>query len=76
MFEIDEEYEACVWEAYLDGLEHYWAEMHYEMDPGPAWSAEELAEIAESIRRDDYLDQWGELDPLSAGFKPARREGA
>jgi hypothetical protein len=47
-----------------------------EMDSGSGWSAEELAEIAESVRWNAYLQQWGEIDPLAAGFKPARREGA
>ena len=76
MFKIDDEFEACEWEAYLDGLEHYWEAVRYEMDPGPGRSADELAEIAESIRWSDYLEQEGELDPLATGFKPARREGA
>ncbi len=76
MAKRNESFEACEVEAFWDGLEHHLKAVRSEMDSGSGLSAEELADIAESIRRDDYLQQWGEIDPLAAGFKPARREGA
>jgi hypothetical protein len=43
---------------------------------GPGWSEAELAEINESIRWNDYMDFWGDLDPTASGFQSRRREGA
>jgi hypothetical protein len=69
MIEIDGGFDECEWEAFLDGLEHHWAAMRNEVDRGPGWSEAELEEINESIRFDDYMELWGDLDPTASGFK-------
>ena len=76
MIKIDDGFEECELEAFWDGLEHYSEAMRAEMDWGPAWSVEELAEINERIRFDDYMELWGDLDPTASGFKSRRWEGA
>jgi hypothetical protein len=76
MSKIDDGYAECELEAFWDGLEHRSEAMRAEMDRGPGWRAEDLAEINESIRFDDYMALWGDLDPTASGFKNRRREGA
>ena len=76
MVKIDDSFEACEIEAFCDGLEYHLEAMCNEMDCGPGWSAAERGQIAESIRWNDYMELWGEIDPLGAGFKAGRREGA
>ena len=76
MSEIDDGYAECEIEAFWDGLEYYWEAMRAEMDWGPGWSEAELEEIHESIRYDDYMEFWGDLDPTASGFKRHWREGA
>ena len=50
--------------------------MRNEIDRGPAWSDAEREEIDESIRFDDYMELWGDLDPTGSGFQSRQREGA
>lgn len=76
MAKIDDDFEACEIEAFWDGLEHHLKAMRSEMGRGPGWSGAELEDIDESLRWNDYMDFWSELDPTGSGFKSRRREGA
>ena len=76
MSKIDDGYAECEMEAFWDHLEHHWAAIRAEMDWGPGWSEGERAEIEESIRWNDYMDLWGDLDPTASGLVTRRREGA
>jgi hypothetical protein len=75
MSKIDDGYAECEREAFWDGLERHWAAMRSEIDLGSDWSEAQRAEIEESIRWNDYMDLWGDLDPTASGFKNRRREG-
>ncbi len=76
MTKIDDGYAECEREAFWDGLEHHLKAMREELNWGPGWSDTELEEINESIRYNDYMELWGDLDPTASGFKSYRREGA
>ena len=76
MIEIDDGYAECEIEAFRDGLEHHFEAVRSEIDSGAGWSETERAEIEASIRWNDYMDFWGDLDPTASGFNRRRREGA
>jgi len=76
MPEVDHSFEDCEWEAFLDGLEHHWEAMREELNCGPGLSDAELEAINESLRFDDHMALWGDLDPTASGFDRRRREGA